>query len=194
MANLIIKSSADNLVLKGSGQTGSDTAITISTTGNTTLAGTANNIGTVTAGTIGSDVQVVDLGVDGWHFNMNASIDQNTSGVLDFQEQIHKGSNITESAGTITVGTAGWYLVMAHMSNDASKDDTNEWYAYKNGSHYGHRTYMSTAAEIEYLGQSVSLIVELAATNTIAWRGKGNLYGAAAPDGMTYFMGFRLGK
>jgi len=51
MANLIIKSSADNLVLKGSGQTGSDVAVTVGATGNTTLSGTANNLGTITSAT-----------------------------------------------------------------------------------------------------------------------------------------------
>tara|TARA_Y100000296_G_C5097000_1_gene217906 strand:- start:236 stop:874 length:639 start_codon:yes stop_codon:yes gene_type:complete len=55
MANLIIKSSADDLVLKGSG---GNSAITVGATGtltfaeNVTMSGTANNLGTVTAGTI----------------------------------------------------------------------------------------------------------------------------------------------
>ena len=55
MANLIIKSSADDLVLKGSG---GNSAITVGTDGattfaqNATLSGTANNLGTVTAGNI----------------------------------------------------------------------------------------------------------------------------------------------
>jgi len=59
MANLIIKSSADNLVLQGSD---ASPAITVGATGTTTFAenatfsGTANNIGTVTAGTLGSAV------------------------------------------------------------------------------------------------------------------------------------------
>jgi hypothetical protein len=54
MANLIIKpSSSGDLKLQDEG---GDDAITISTTGNTTLAGTANNLGTVTAGTLGSAV------------------------------------------------------------------------------------------------------------------------------------------
>ena len=54
MANLIIKSSADNLVLQGSD---ASPAITVGATGtttfaeNATLSGTANNLGTVTAGT-----------------------------------------------------------------------------------------------------------------------------------------------
>jgi len=55
MANLIIKSSADNLVLQGSD---ASPAITVGATGtttfaeNATLSGTANNVGTVTAGSI----------------------------------------------------------------------------------------------------------------------------------------------
>ena len=60
MANLIIKPSAGgDLVIKGSDDS---PAITVGTTGtttfaeNATLSGTANNIGTVTAGTIGDEV------------------------------------------------------------------------------------------------------------------------------------------
>ena len=59
MANLIIKSSADNLVLQGSD---ASPAITVGATGtttfaeNATLSGTANALGTVTAGTLGSAV------------------------------------------------------------------------------------------------------------------------------------------
>ena len=59
MANLIIKSSADNLVLQGSD---ASPAITVGATGtttfaeNATLSGTANNLGTSTAGTLSSGV------------------------------------------------------------------------------------------------------------------------------------------
>ena len=55
MANLIIKSSANDLVIQGSDNS---PAITVGATGtttfaeNATLSGTANNLGTVTAGTI----------------------------------------------------------------------------------------------------------------------------------------------
>ena len=59
MANLIIKSSADNLVLQGSD---ASPAITVGATGTTTfsenmtLSGTANNLGTSTAGTFTSGI------------------------------------------------------------------------------------------------------------------------------------------
>jgi len=61
MANLIIKSSADNLVLQGSD---ASPAITVGATGTTTfaesatLSGTANNLGTVTAGNL-SNVDII---------------------------------------------------------------------------------------------------------------------------------------
>ena len=67
MANLIIKSSADNLVLQGSD---ASPAITVGATGtttfaeNATLSGTANNLGTVTAGTISTGATIAS-GVHG---------------------------------------------------------------------------------------------------------------------------------
>ena len=54
MANLIIKpTSGGSLILQDEG---GDAALTVGTTGSTTLAGTANNIGTATAGTLSSGV------------------------------------------------------------------------------------------------------------------------------------------
>ena len=54
MANLIIKpTSGGSLILQDEG---GDAALTVGTTGSTTLAGTANNVGTVTAGTYSSTI------------------------------------------------------------------------------------------------------------------------------------------
>ena len=54
MANLIIKpTSGGSLILQDEG---GDPALTVGTTGSTTLAGTANNLGTTTAGTLSSGV------------------------------------------------------------------------------------------------------------------------------------------
>ena len=59
MADLIIKpSSGNSLVFQDEG---GDAALTVGTTGNTTLAGTANNLGTVTAGTLGPLVQAAGI-------------------------------------------------------------------------------------------------------------------------------------
>ena len=54
MANLIIKpADGGSLVLQDEG---GDAALTVGTTGSTTLAGTANNLGTTTSGTLSSGV------------------------------------------------------------------------------------------------------------------------------------------
>ncbi len=61
MANLVIKpasGSGNKIVFQN--QAGLVDAITIEDSGNTTLAGTANNLGTVTAGTLGSAVTMPD--------------------------------------------------------------------------------------------------------------------------------------
>ena len=71
MANLIIKpTSGGSLILQDEGE---DAALTIGTTGNTTLAGTANNIGTVTAGTIsGGTISNAATGVNQKIFGFSA--------------------------------------------------------------------------------------------------------------------------
>ena len=192
MADFIIKpASGDTLKLQDEG---GDDAITISTTGNTTLAGTANNIGTVTAGTVGSAVQLEDPAVTGWYCSLNAAIDINSAAVLDFSDVKHLGSAHTESAGTITIGQAGWYFIMITISNNAASSDTWEYYFYKNGSNSTIRGYTNTANELEYAQWSTSLIVDLAVNDTVAWYGNGNLYGAANNDSMTNHLGYRIGK
>ena len=192
MADFIIKpASGDTLKLQDEG---GDDAITISTTGNTTLAGTANNIGTVTAGTVGSAVQLEDPAVTGWYCSLNAAIDINSAAVLDFSDVKHLGAAHTESAGTITIGQAGWYFIMITISNNAASSDTWEYYFYKNGSNSTIRGYTNTANELEYAQWSTSLIVDLAVNDTVAWYGNGNLYGAANNDSMTNHLGYRIGK
>ena len=97
MANLIIKSSADNLVLQGSD---ASPAITVGATGtttfaeNATLSGTANNVGTVTAGTIGSAV-VFQAGTVVQTITATTNTDTNAGTNASY-------TLITNMAGTIT--------------------------------------------------------------------------------------------
>ena len=77
MANLIIKPSAGgDLKLQDEGSTD---AITISTTGNTTLAGTANGIGTVTTGNISNTAIVYPVGHILQTFQSTYSSESNTT-------------------------------------------------------------------------------------------------------------------
>ena len=60
MANMIIKpSSGNSLVFQDEG---GDAALTVGTTGNTTLAGTANNLGTVASGDLSNSAIVYPAG------------------------------------------------------------------------------------------------------------------------------------
>jgi len=96
MANLIIKSSADNLVLQGSD---ASPAITVGATGtttfaeNATLSGTANNLGTTTAGTLSSGVTFPA-----------GHVVQTKTGVYATQTQINYDTDTWNSAGlTVTI-------------------------------------------------------------------------------------------
>ena len=120
MANLIIKSSADNLVLQGSD---ASPAITVGATGTTTfaenltLSGTANNLGTVTAGTIASAVNLNhNAKKNAWSRYATAGLDISSAAVVDFGGSGFIGSNITESSGRMTCTVAGLYLIMLNMS------------------------------------------------------------------------------
>ena len=176
MANLIIKSSADNLVLQGSD---ASPAITVGATGTTTFAenvtmsGTANNLGTVTAGTMASTVQLEDPAVTGWFCTRSSN---------------------SESGGTITIGTAGWYFIFIELSQNGNVDDVMELWFQKNGADFSHRLYVSSMGEFQYPQVSCFNFIELAANDTVAWKGTGNFYGASGIDTMTFHGGWRVGK
>ena len=196
MANLIIKpTSGGSLILQDEGGTA---AHTIDASGNHTLSGTTNNLGTVTAGTLGSAIvfndahKDIDMGVDGWYSTRSSELDLNSNAVFDF-DAVTSGSNITESAGSYTIGRAGWYWMSTACSNHGGSAETLEMWLQKNGTSQGPRLYMDGANEINYLGQSMAWIFELAANDVIRLYGQGHIYGGATTAAMCMFTGFRLG-
>ena len=117
MADLIIKpSSGNSLVLQDEG---GDAALTVGTTGSTTLAGTANNLGTATAGTLSSGVTFP------------------TGHVLQVQSHIYlTNSSLTDGAVDILTKTFNrikgnshfivWYVLsMAPIQDQADMDGVN---------------------------------------------------------------------
>jgi hypothetical protein len=150
MANLIIKSSADNLVLQGSD---ASPAITVGATGtttfaeNTTLSGTGNNLGTVTAGTLAntitypsgsiiktsyfetsdkktlsggqSSTTIVDLGIEGQFIQPNKLL-STTDLYISVVMAAHQSSN----------GSSVWWM----------KTGTNSTWLAVGGMHTGHAT------------------------------------------------------
>ena len=208
MANLIIKpTSGGSLILQDEGGTAANTidasgntqlAGTLGVTGastmtgNVTMAGTANNLGTVTAGTIASAVKVIDCDVDSWLSVLTATVDMNSDATIDFTTQAKLGSNVTESAGVHTVGTAGWYFIWCTLKNNGSTGDDTSARLYKNGSAVETgRIYWETSST--YDGETHIFIVEAAATNTFNMHGSGNWYGNTGTAAMSCFGGFRIG-
>ena len=151
-------------------------------------------LGTVTAGTMASTVQLEDPAVTGWFCSLSGNVDINSAAILDFDTIHFMGSSNSESGGTITVGTAGFYQIAIEVSARASNDDTMEFYCYKNGALFSNRLYVSSQGEFQYPQASTHVLVELAANDTIAWHGTGDLYGAALPNPMCVHSGFRVGK
>jgi len=51
----------------------------------------------------------IDCDADSWFATLDSETDFSSNQVLDFSNVVKLGSNVTESAGTFTVATAGWY-------------------------------------------------------------------------------------
>lgn len=127
MGNLILKpATSGQLILQDEG---GDSALSIDTSGNTTLAGTANNIGTVTSGTFNGTIGSSATGfglitmADQWRLASNSSdigtsptdltanwerADDATSGII--------GTGMSESSGIFTFPETGIYQVMCSFT------------------------------------------------------------------------------
>ena len=183
---------------------GTDGANNATVTGTQTLTNktltsptlTTPALGTVASGTLGSAVILDhDAQKDAWHIYASAEIDQNSSGVLDFDYTIYLGSNITESAGTITVTTAGLYWCSFSVSNQNMIANDHDWYYSVNGVRVnGNRGYFNYADSTSpgYVSCTVSIALRLTASGTVAVYGNGEYWGGTI-DSMTWFSGFRIG-
>jgi len=177
------------------------THITTGTLGNT-VQDNITRLGTVTAGTLGSGVTGgsgldgvsagIDRDVDSWYNIITTEIDYNSSAIIDFQTTALK-TGVTESAGTVTVATAGWYFIYCNLNKPGSTDDAIQVYLRKNGETAGHRMHYGQASEINYLAVNSIWVIEASAGNTFEIWGYGDMYGDSGYNIMCYFGGFRLG-
>ena len=192
MGNLTIKPNTGGL-LKLQDEGGTD-AISISTTGNTTLAGTANALGTVTSGTLGSAVNLNhDAKKNSWHIFRNGSVNYTSSSVIDFANNVFIGSNVTEAGGRITVTTAGLYLIMCSVSRQASEASTITFDLRVDGTVVnGTKLYLAGTPGVTYAGKSGAWVVPLNASQIVDIYGTGYIYGHNTVS-MTYFSGTRIG-
>jgi len=169
MADMIIKpSSGNSLVFQDEG---GDAALTVGTTGNTTLAGTANALGTVTAGTLGAgsilngtrltDVKSTDGGESAIICDASGYVNhpQNpcfkaykdsdaftTSGVTTFpfnQTLVNVGDHYDKSTYKFTAPVAGNYWL--HFYAIYQGTSVNGWcgFVFSTGTHKGHSNHFN---------------------------------------------------
>jgi len=135
-----------------------------------------------------------DVSPNAWHIYRSASVNYPTQDTtLDFDGIIHKGSNLTEAGGKITVSVAGMYLISFMGARYASENSTWDWSIAVNSSDIRNtRAYVSGSHTGNYDSTSITVPVQLAAGDIVFIRGKGYVYGTV-DDSMTYFTGVRLG-
>ena len=116
MANLIIKPAGNgSLILQDEG---GDAALTVGTTGSTTLAGTTNNLGTVTAGTLGSAITFPA----GHVVKVNAFNDMTQTQVASG----HTGAKLVEVTFTAKQTNSAYYFGMTVFTSTDSSSDSGD--------------------------------------------------------------------
>ena len=139
-----------------------------------------------------TSLPVIDCDADAWHYTLTSHQDNSSAAIFDIGTVIKKGSNITESGGVITVGTAGWYLITLDAANAGTDTQSTDTRIRKNGSNLnGTRIYWANAAS--YAGKSRTILIEASANDTFDVHGTGNWYGEGGSAPMTGWIGVRIG-
>ena len=209
-----IKSSAENLTLNADGanndiifQSNGTTKATLDQAGlltATTFAGSGASLTALPAAQLTGALPAisgasltgihadVNVNTDGW-LRVAPTTDQNSAAVIDFATSLHLGSNVTESGGRITVGTAGWYLVSFHISNQSAFSDNMSMQLRKGGSTQLGRLYWEGNTEINYMGMDATVLIQCSANDILDVYGTGYFSGNTNSDSLTWFSGVRIG-
>ncbi len=134
----------------------------------------------------------IDGDADSWH-RVPLPTDQNSNAVVDFNLSIQQGTNISESGGRITVGTAGWYWVSFHLSNQSAFGDNMNMYLRKNTTRVQGTIYWEGNTEINYLGVTSSTLIKCSANDILDVYGVGYFTGDSNLNALSWFTGIRLG-
>ena len=179
MANLIIKSSADDLVLKGSG---GNSAITVGSTGNTTLAGTANNVGTVTAGTFNSAIGTSATGFglvafsQQYHLTTAFTGSVNaTTGWTEYHKYAPTGISMSESSGIWTFPVTGVWSIYGSFATHY--DASNDYYEFSivtcsdgssyNRNWYGYSSNSGIDGGASYYSSQAQMVLDVTSTSNV---------------------------
>ena len=135
-----------------------------------------------------------DISPNAWHIFLSTStIYTVVDSTLDFGSVVHKGSNLIEAGGKITVSVAGMYLISFMGARHSTTDDTWDWsIAVNSGEIVSTRAYVAGNNAGNYDSTGITVPVQLTAGDTVFIQGMGYCYGNST-NSMTYFTGVRLG-
>ena len=129
---------------------------------------------------------------DHWYF-VTPVTDQDSAGIVDFNTQISKGANVSETDGRMTVATAGFYAIDFHFSNQSAYSDNMSVHLRKNGTRTVGTIYWEGNTEINYMGMHAHVLVQASANDIFDVYGSGYWAGDTNNTATTWFCGIRLG-
>ncbi len=184
---LILKDQAGNAVL-----TTSDSGATL-----------ASNI------TFDDSHKDIDIDVDSWDLLIGSTTSYSSDSIIDYDYTYKLGSNVTESAGVVTVSKAGYYFVttcVGQWAQQTQQIDIVLQISDPSGS-AGNTSYVKQPGRVlvvspdageSYGVSSMSWLAYLRATDKCCMYGTGHLYGntsdaASQQNATNKFIGFRIG-
>jgi len=175
------------------------TGIVNSTGARSGIIGTTVGTPAVAAGFDDADSWVITIAADG---------NYPSQGIINFAGAEKQGGNHGYDAGTVTIGTAGWYYLHFHLTQKGRTTTTMDAIFRLNGSDLlqGGRVYgytnpiagslsspFTAPASPSHMDKSCSIIYEFSVSETIQVFGSGYFDGTEV-DPMSSFTGFRLGS
>ena len=152
---------------------------------------TASTNLTLSGTNLTGDAQGIDND-DHWYF-VTPVTDQDSAGIVDFNTQISKGSNVSETDGRMTVATAGLYAIDFHFSNQSAYSDNMSVHLRKNGTRTVGTIYWEGNTEINYMGMHAHVLIQANANDIFDVYGSGYWAGDTNNTATTWFCGIRLG-
>jgi hypothetical protein len=136
---------------------------------------------------------VIDCDADSWLLRMNGNTENASDAIIDWGYNVKLGSNLSESGGEITIGTAGWYFVVYKLSHMGTNTNNTSARIRKGTSNQHGRVYWQGETGYDNEGGTGFSIVECSADDTINVYASGYWTGDSNDNALCYFSGFRLG-
>jgi hypothetical protein len=131
-----------------------------------------------------------DPGADGWVLRADGTTENASAAVVDFGTEVHIGSNVSHSGGSITLGKSGWYFAIYKMTHYASDSDNSNLHLRVSTTKKTSKVYWES--NDPYEGRTGFGLMYAASGTTINVYGTGKWYGHNSVDSSTYFMGWLI--